>query len=83
MIARGFGTAAVLMLLVLILFIVARIIGGRGPGNLSRSQQKRRARRSREDSQRFTKRESARLASVEPDRAPSGVPRSLDFGDSL
>jgi len=28
MIARGFGTAAVLMLLVLLLFIVARIIGG-------------------------------------------------------
>jgi phosphate transport system permease protein len=28
MIARGFGTAAVLMLLVLILFVIARIIGG-------------------------------------------------------
>jgi phosphate transport system permease protein len=28
MIARGFGTAAVLMLLVLILFIIARMIGG-------------------------------------------------------
>ncbi len=28
MIARGFGTAAVLMLLVLVLFIIARIIGG-------------------------------------------------------
>ena len=28
MIARGFGTAAVLMLLVLLLFVIARIIGG-------------------------------------------------------
>ena len=82
MIARGFGTAAVLMFVVLILFIIARIIGGRGPGNLSKSQQKRRAKRSREDSQRFTKRESSRVASQEALATPSSSPRSLDFGDS-
>jgi phosphate transport system permease protein len=82
MIARGFGTAAVLMFLVLILFVIARIIGGRGPGNLSKSQQKRRAKRSREDSQRFTKRESSRVASQEALATPSSSPRSLDFGDS-
>lgn len=35
MIARGFGTAAVLMLLVLGLFAIARAIGGSGPGELS------------------------------------------------
>ena len=81
MIARGFGTAAVLMLLVLILFAIARIIGGRGPGNLTKFQQKRRAKRSREDSQRFTKMAAARVASSESDPAPSGGPRSLDFGD--
>jgi len=82
MIARGFGTAAVLMLLVLILFIVARIIGGRGPGNLSKSQVKRRAKRSRADSQRFTKRESARVASADSPATSSSASRSLDFGDS-
>lgn len=56
MIARGFGTAAVLMLLVLILFVVARIIGGRGPGNLSRLQQRRRRAQSARDIQRFSRR---------------------------
>lgn len=82
MIARGFGTAAVLMFLVLILFIVARIIGGRGPGNLSRSQQKRRAKRSRGDSQRFTKRAATRVASADANPTPSSVTRTLDFGDT-
>jgi phosphate transport system permease protein len=43
MISRGFGTAAVLMLLVLTLFTIARLIGGRGPGNLSKRQQRARA----------------------------------------
>jgi phosphate transport system permease protein len=41
MIARGFGTAAVLLLLVLALFSVARLIGGRGPGQLSDRQRRR------------------------------------------
>ncbi|MEK7662834.1 MAG: phosphate ABC transporter permease PstA, partial [Actinomycetota bacterium] len=35
MVARGFGTAAVLLLVVLTLFTAARIFGGRGPGQLS------------------------------------------------
>jgi phosphate transport system permease protein len=39
MIARGFGTAAVLILLVLLLFVIARTIGGRGPGQLTERQQ--------------------------------------------
>ncbi len=82
MIARGFGTAAVLMLLVLILFVIARIIGGRGPGNLTRLQQKRRARRSRDDSQRFTKRAAARVASDEEHREPSRGRPSPDSGDA-
>jgi phosphate transport system permease protein len=49
MIARGFGTAAALMLLVLILFVIARIIGGRGAGNLSPIQARRATARSRRD----------------------------------
>lgn len=41
MVARGFGTAAVLLLLVLGLFTIARVIGGRGPGQLSDTQRRR------------------------------------------
>jgi phosphate transport system permease protein len=82
MIARGFGTAAVLMLLVLILFVIARIIGGRGPGNLTKLQQKRRSKRSRDDSQRFTKRAAARVASEDGYRAPSRGRPSPDSGEA-
>ncbi|MET9081610.1 phosphate ABC transporter permease PstA [Streptomyces sp. NPDC004237] len=53
MIARGFGSAAVLMALVLILFAIARVIGGRGPGHQSKRQARRAARSSRRDAQRF------------------------------
>ncbi|MGW4464657.1 phosphate ABC transporter permease PstA [Micromonospora sp. NPDC004704] len=57
MVARGFGTAATLMLLVLLLFILARLVGGRGPGQLSRGQQRRRVRRSAQDRARYARRE--------------------------
>lgn len=40
MIARGFGAAATLVLLVLTLFIIARLIGGKGPGQLSDRQRR-------------------------------------------
>lgn len=53
MIARGFGAAAVLMALVLVLFVIARVIGGRGPGHLGRRQARRAARASRRDVRRF------------------------------
>ncbi|MFJ3900667.1 phosphate ABC transporter permease PstA [Streptomyces sp. NPDC090025] len=53
MIARGFGTAAVLMLLVLLLFVIARVIGGRGPGQLTSRQQRRRVQASRRDAERI------------------------------
>ncbi|MER6531335.1 phosphate ABC transporter permease PstA [Streptomyces sp. NPDC001508] len=53
MIARGFGAAAVLMALVLVLFAIARVIGGRGPGQLGRRQARRTARASRRDAERF------------------------------
>jgi phosphate transport system permease protein len=49
MIARGFGTAAVLLLLVLILFVTARAIGGRAPGDLSPRQRRRAAAASQRD----------------------------------
>ncbi|MGW3633388.1 phosphate ABC transporter permease PstA [Streptomyces sp. NPDC005122] len=52
-IARGFGTAAVLLVLVLVLFVAARVVGGRGPGKLTRRQEHRRVRASRRDARRF------------------------------
>ncbi|MEV7385616.1 phosphate ABC transporter permease PstA [Streptomyces sp. NPDC091215] len=57
MIARGFGTAATLLALVLLLFVAARIIGGRGPGHLTRRQEHRRVTASRRDAQRFAARD--------------------------
>jgi phosphate transport system permease protein len=41
MIARGFGTAAVLMVLVLTLFVIARIIGGMTPEKSARARARR------------------------------------------
>ncbi len=40
MVARGFGTAATLMILVLVLFGLARRIGGHGPGRLTDRQRR-------------------------------------------
>ena len=56
-IARGFGAAAVLMMLVLLLFTVARIIGGRPAGRLSKRQARRSANRSAVDLQRIEARQ--------------------------
>ena len=60
MIARGFATAAVLMLLVLGLFVLARVLGGRPAGQLS----KRQARRMRRDPARDLTRFESRTAEV-------------------
>lgn len=60
-IARGFGAGATLLGLVLILFIVARMIGGRGPGNLTKRQQRRVAATSRQDLGRFERRAAGLL----------------------
>lgn len=53
MVARGFGTAAVLLALVLVLFTIARLIGGKGPGQLSKSQRARVLAKSRQDEMRI------------------------------
>ncbi|XVU26085.1 phosphate ABC transporter permease PstA [Actinoplanes sp. CA-054009] len=55
-VARGYGTAAVLLVLVLLLFIVARLIGGRGPLDLSARQRRARDRASARDVARFAHR---------------------------
>ena len=59
LIARGFGCAAVLMTLVLVLFVIARTIGGRGPGNLTKRQRDKRIRQSKRDVTRFDARVEA------------------------
>ncbi|MGQ0626313.1 MAG: phosphate ABC transporter permease PstA [Sporichthyaceae bacterium] len=65
-IARGFGAGATLLALVLILFILARIIGGRGPGNLTKHQQKKLGKASEEDVARYAR----RAAGIEPAEDP-------------
>ena len=55
MVARGFGTAATLMVLVLLLFTLARLIGGRAPGQLARRARRRRDRQSARDARRFAR----------------------------
>jgi len=59
MIIRGFGAAAFLMLLVLVLFVIARVIGGRGPGQLTARQRKRIQRTSSRDVARWAGRAGA------------------------
>jgi len=62
MIARGFGSAATLLVLVLVLFAIARVIGGRGAGQLTARQQRRSVRASRRDAARYI----TRLSSAQP-----------------
>lgn len=57
LIARGFGTAAVLMVLVLVLFTLARIVGGRPAGRLSKGQARRATAKSAADLARFEARQ--------------------------
>jgi phosphate transport system permease protein len=54
-VARGFGAASVLLILVVLLFLIARVIGGRGAGQLTARQQRRRAYGSARDVARYTR----------------------------
>ncbi len=58
-IARGFGSACVLLVLVLVLFAITRVIGGRGAGQLSDRQVRRRMAASRRDLGRYNQRAMA------------------------
>lgn len=60
LIARGFATAAVLMVVVLVLFAVARVLGGHPAGRVTRRQARRLALRSQKDLVRFDRRAAAR-----------------------
>jgi len=68
MVARGFGTAAVLLLLVLLLFAVARILGGRPAGELSERQRRGVVAASTRDWRRFAAREAAKAVDQNPPR---------------
>jgi phosphate transport system permease protein len=69
MIARGFGTAAFLMILVVALFIIARVIGGRGPGHVSPRHARRIRRQSARDVARFDARSELPIPEVIADGA--------------
>ncbi|MBZ5734722.1 phosphate ABC transporter permease PstA [Nocardioides sp. TRM66260-LWL] len=56
MIQRGFGTAVTLLALVLLLFIAARIIGGRAPGQETARMKRRRKAESAKDAARMAAR---------------------------
>jgi phosphate transport system permease protein len=58
-VARGFGAAAVLLVLVVVLFVIARAIGGRGAGQLTNRQMRRRMAKSRRGLTRYTRRVAA------------------------
>jgi phosphate transport system permease protein len=53
LITRGFATAALLMLVVLVLFTAARVFGGRPAGHLSKRQARRVAQQSTADLERI------------------------------
>jgi phosphate transport system permease protein len=50
---RGFAAASFLLMVVLVLFVIARVLGGRGPGHVSKRQARRIERRSARDARRI------------------------------
>ncbi|MFG6444026.1 phosphate ABC transporter permease PstA [Microbacterium sp. P07] len=85
MIARGFGAAATLILLVLLLFIIARAVGGKGPGQISTRRRRALATGSLADLQRIEDRlatrasiETAVFAPVSNAAPISGEPQMLE-----
>src|SRR5215469_5422954 len=74
-IARGFGSAAVLLALVVVLFVLARAIGGRGAGQLTAGQLRRRIAASRRDLTRYNARA---VAGQEGTQASSAL--ATDYG---
>ena len=60
MVARGFGAGAALLALVLVLFALTRVLGGRPAGELSARAQRNRARDSQRDLARFADRNLSR-----------------------
>jgi phosphate transport system permease protein len=78
MIARGFGTATVLLLVVLALFTAARIFGGRGPGEFSARQARAMRARSQADLVRMTISGSAKNSASQKSQSPP-LPRTSNY----
>ena len=82
LIARGFATALVLMVLVIVLFTIARILGGRPAGRLSKRQARRATNNSAGDLQRIEESRGAAAPTSDDhppppildDLEPTGVP---------
>lgn len=70
-IARGFGSAVALLSLVLVLFVLARLVGGRGPGELSRRQARARTAASARDLARFAARTPPGTPVPHPSTSPT------------
>ena len=67
-IQRGFGAASVLMVIVLVLFTIARVLGGRPAGRLSPRQSRRRGAASADDLERIEARQRIRQQHLEVQR---------------
>jgi phosphate transport system permease protein len=78
-IARSFGAAATLMAIVLVLFLLARWLGGRGPGVLTPAQQRRRDAQSRGDATRLISRATERIERARFEPTP---PEPPDFPET-
>jgi phosphate transport system permease protein len=78
---RGFGAATVLLVLVLILFILARIVGGRGPGQLSNRQRRKAAAQSKRDYARMVDDDESPASPVRVPIPASSSPVSPSEGD--
>ena len=74
MIARGFGAAATLVILVLALFLIARVIGGKGAGQLSDRQRRAAASASARDLVRIESSRRPTSAVIAPSTEPSLAP---------
>lgn len=83
MVARGFGAAATLLLLVLVLFGVARAIGGRGAGQLTNRQQRRRVTASRRDRERIIARQHAAAAAQHGNEYGGGEHGGNEHGNRI
>jgi phosphate transport system permease protein len=79
LVARGFATAAVLMLVVLFLFTLARILGGRPAGHLSKRQARRAATRSRRDMERIETLVASRHEELPTGAVPTVPPSSPEL----
>ncbi|MFG6402519.1 phosphate ABC transporter permease PstA [Microbacterium sp. P04] len=76
--ARGFATAAVLMLIVLVLFVIARRIGGQEAGNLTPGQRSRLTQRSRATASRMTTAAERAAVALAPPSEPTDPPVSAE-----